>query len=77
VKIVQLNNLEWKYVPNTTRLVTDGFHREDIVQAIPTKKVKNSFFSCALKFFKHTSRDLGTKIRNEFKRIERFQVRTY
>jgi len=39
VKIIQSNNLEWKYVPNTTRLVADGIHRENIVQAIHVKKV--------------------------------------
>ena len=76
VKIIQSNNLEWKYVPNTTRLVADGIHRENIVQAIHVKKVniKNTFILIPIK---QKSKDLESKIRTEFKRIERFQVHNY
>jgi len=59
VRIIQSNHLEWKYVPNTTKLVTDGLHREDFMHAVPTKKLP--------------SMSLTERVKLQYKRMKRFQ----
>lgn len=59
VRIIQSNHLEWKYAPNTTKLVTDGLHREDFMQAVPTKKLPSQSFA--------------EKIKLQMKRVQRFK----
>jgi len=38
LKIVQESTIEWKYLPNTLKLVTDCFHQEDYLLIVKRKK---------------------------------------
>jgi len=60
IKVVQNNKIDYKYVPNTIKIVTDSFHQEDFLHIVKRRKTPEE--------------ELIKKISTQSRKINRFRA---